>query len=107
MMKFIFAYHGGKQFESKEQGQAHMAKWMAWNEGLGSAVVDPGWPVGPSKTVTADGVVDNGGSNPLSGVTVIQADSMEAALEMAKACPHIDIGGSIEVAEAFQMIPGK
>ena len=105
MSKFIFAYHGGKQFESEEQGKAHMTKWMAWNDGLGDAVVDPGWPVGPSKTVSAHGVDDNGGANPLSGITIIEAKTMAAALDMAKSCPHVDIGGTIEVAEAFQMIP--
>jgi hypothetical protein len=30
---------------------------------------------------------------------------MEAALEMAKACPFLDIGGSLEVSELMQM-PG-
>ena len=28
---------------------------------------------------------------------------MEVALEMAKACPHVDIGGTIEVAQAMDM----
>jgi hypothetical protein len=58
---------------------------------------------GMSKTVSADGIADDGGSNPLSGITIIQADAMEEALEMAKACPHIGIGGTIEVAQVMQM----
>lgn len=103
MPKFIFAYHGGHQFKSKEEGMAHMAKWQAWSAGLGDAVIDPGMPVGPSKTVSADGVSDDGGSNPLSGISIIQADTMEDALEMAKPCPHVEIGGTIEVAQAMDM----
>ena len=103
MHKYIFAFHGGKSFETKEQGAEHMTKWRAWSASLGEAVVDPGMPVGPSKTVSAAGVTDDGGSNPLSGITIVQAESIEAAIEMAKRCPHVDIGGTIEVAQAMQM----
>ena len=103
MPKFILAYHGGPKSMSKEEGAAHMAKWKAWMGSLGDAVIDPGTPVGPSKTVSADGVSDGGGSNPLSGITIVQADTMDAALKMAKASPHLDIGGTIEVAEAMNM----
>jgi len=103
MPKFIFAYHGGHQFESREEGMAHMTKWQAWSASLGDAVIDPGMPVGPSKTVSADGVTDDGGANPLSGITILQAETMEEVLEMAKSCPHVDIGGTIEVAQAMDM----
>jgi hypothetical protein len=103
MQKYILAYHGGKSFETKEQGAEHMENWRAWSAGLKDAVVDPGMPVGPSKTVTASGVIDNGGANPLSGITIIQADSIDAAIAMAQQCPHVHIGGTIEVAQAMQM----
>lgn len=103
MSKYVLAYHGGKRFETREEGQAHMKKWNAWNDGLGKAVINPGMYFGMSKTVSQDGVEDGGGSNPLSGITILEADDMEAALEMAKACPHVDIGGIIEVAEIMQM----
>jgi hypothetical protein len=103
MPKFVFAYHGGPKSMSKEEGAAHMMKWKGWMNGLGDAVVDPGMPFGPSKTVSADGVTDGGGANPLSGITIVQADTLEAALKMAKASPHLNIGGTIEVAEAMSM----
>jgi len=41
----------------------------------------------------------------MSGYTIIEVDSMEVALELAKACPFLDIGGSLEVSELLQM-PG-
>lgn len=103
MQKFLLAYHGGKKFETKEDGMAHMEEWKAWMGGLGDAIVDPGMPVGASKTVSQDGVTDDGGSNPLSGITVVQADTIEQALEMAKACPHVSMGGTIEVAPTIDM----
>ena len=103
MQKFLLAYHGGKQFETKEEGQQHMANWKAWMAGLGDAVVDPGLPVGPSKTVSKDGITNDGGPNPLSGITILQAETEDQALQMAGDCPHVKIGGSIEVAPAMNM----
>jgi len=101
MHNYVFAYHGGKSFETKEQGTQHMTDWIAWSTGLKEALIDPGMPVGQSKTVEASGVTDNGGANPLTGITIVQADSFDAAIEMAKTCPHIDNGGTIEVAQAL------
>jgi hypothetical protein len=39
----------------------------------------------------------------MSGYTIVEADSMGAALEMAKTCPFLDIGGSLEVSELIKM----
>ena len=103
MTKFIFAYHGNPDINSPEEGQAHMKKWMEWMDGLGDAVVDRGVPVGKSKTVSSAGVTDDGGSNPLSGITIVQADTIEEAVKMAEISPHVTAGGSIEVAPAMDM----
>jgi hypothetical protein len=103
MSDFVFAYHGGKTPESPEEGAEQMAKWNAWVGGLGDAVVNPGTPLGKPKTVSSGGVSDGGGSNPLLGFSIVKADGMDAALEMAKACPTLEIGGTIEVAEVMEM----
>ncbi len=95
---FVFAYHGGKIPESPEKGAKHMAKFEAWVGGLGDAVVNPGHPLGESKTVSSSGVSDDGGSDPLVGFSVVKAASMDAALEMAKGYPHLEIG-TVEVVE--------
>ena len=103
MAEYIIAYHGGKKPESPEEGAKHMAKWKAWVGDLGDAVVNPGTPLGPSKTVSSDGVSDDGGPNPLSGFSIVKADSMDAAIEMAKACPTLDLDGTLEVAQVMKM----
>jgi hypothetical protein len=104
MPKYVYAYHGSPKFETKQAGADHMVAWKKWSAGLGDAVVDPGLPVGPSMTVNSDGsFAEGGGANPISGVTIVQAESMDKALAMAKACPHIAAGGSIEVAEAMEL----
>lgn len=104
MPKFAFVYHGGGMPETPEEGAKVMAAWQAWYGGMGDALVDGGGPVGISRTVSADGVADNGGANPVSGYTVVSAADQDAACEMAKGCPMVQDGsGSVEVAEIIDM----
>lgn len=102
MPNFIFAYHSGKMPETPEDGAKLMASWKAWVGSLGDALVNPGTPLGKSRTVSAGGVSDDGGPNPLSGFSIVKAESIDAALEMAKGCPYLALG-TIEVAEMKQM----
>ena len=81
-----------------------MAEWMAWFEQMGTAVIDGGNPVGPSSTVHPDGsVTADGGSNPLSGYSLIAADDLDTAVALAKNCPILKAQGTIEIAEAIDM----
>ena len=47
------------------------------------------------------------GSNSMSGYSVVEAADMDAALEMAKACPFLETGGCIEVAQVMVMGGGR
>ena len=102
MAKYLFVYHGGSMPETEEAQQQEMAKWGAWFQDLGASVVDGGNPVGPSQTVSSGGV-NGGGENLASGYSLINADSMDDALAKAKGCPIIANGGSVEVAETFEV----
>lgn len=103
MADFIYVYHGGKRPDTPEEGEKVMAAWQAWMGGMGDKLKNPGNPVGMSKTVHGGGVDDNGGANPVSGFTIVSADSFDEAVDMAKGCPIMDDGGSVEVAELFEM----
>lgn len=104
MPSYVFIYHGGKTPESPEEGEKVMAAWNAWFASMGDNVEVPGAPVGQSYTVSVDGVVDNGGANPVSGYSVIKADSVQAACDVAKGCPMVKDGtGNVEVAEVHEM----
>lgn len=104
MPKFMFIFHGGGRPETQEEGERVMAAWQSWMAGIGTDLVDGGNPAGMSKTVTATGVEDNGGANPVSGYTLINAVDMDAAIEIAKSCPIlVGGGGTVEVAEAMEM----
>ncbi len=103
MPKFLLMYHGKPDIQSPEDGAKHMEASKAWSSGMGVAVIDPGLPVGLSKTITPNGVEDHGGSNPASGMTVLQAATMDEAIALAKVCPHLSGTGTIEIAEALDL----
>lgn len=104
MANYIMVYRGGSQPATPEEGAAHKARWGVWLSDLGDAIVNPGTPMMGNKVVTQAGVSDDLGPHPLSGYTIVEADSMEEALEMAKTCPFIEMdGASLEVAQLIQM----
>ena len=103
MAQYIMVYLGGDQPSSPEEGKQHFSKYMNWLSSLGDAVVSPANPLKDTITVHSDGTVTPGGTTSMSGFTIIEADSMEAALSIAKGCPFLDIGGSLEVSKLMQM----
>jgi hypothetical protein len=104
MAKYLFVYHGGKDPETETEYKQVMDAWGNWLAALGAAVVDGGNPVGRSSTVHSDGrVTADGGANPASGYSLIEAKDDADAIAKAKACPVLAAGGSVEVAEAMDM----
>ena len=105
MPNYLLAYHGGKPPTSQSEMDQVIADWGAWFASIGEAnIVDSGNPVGQSFTVSADGVVENGGANPVSGYSIIKAENHDTANEIAARNPMVTTGtGSVEVAEIFPM----
>ena len=106
MPQFAIVYLGGNKPSSPEEGKQHFSKYMEWLSSLGDSAVSPANPLQNTSTVNADGTVTTGGTTTMSGYTIIEADSMEAALSIAKVCPFLEIGGSLEVSELAKM-PAK
>lgn len=104
MAKYLFVYHGGSNPGTEEEIAEVMNAWGQWFGSMGAAVIDGGNPVGLSSTVQSDGSVEgNGGSNPASGYSLIEAADLDDATAKAKACPVLAAGGSVELAEAIDM----
>ena len=104
MAQYIITYLGGDQPSTPEEGKQHFEKYKAWLSSLGEAALSPMNPFKDTSTINPDGTVTTGSSTSMSGYTIIDVDSMEKALEIAKACPFLDIGGSLEVSELVQML---
>lgn len=93
MADFILTFRAPRDTQTGEE-----SAWMQWFGELGGAIVDPGSRVGATSQLGAapsDSVV--------SGFTRIQADSLEAAVLLAKGCPAIAHGGGVEVGELVAM----
>ena len=106
MTNYVIVYLGGNQPSSPEEGKQHFSKYTDWISSLGDSAVSPANPLKNTSTVNSDGTVTAGGTTTMSGYTIIRADSMEAALSIAKACPFLDIGGTLEVSE-LAVMPGQ
>jgi hypothetical protein len=106
MPQYVLTYLGGDQPSSPEEGKQHMAKYMEWLSSLGDKAVSPMNPFKDTRTVNSDGTATAGSTTKMSGFTIIKAESMDVALSVAKSCPFLEIGGSLEVSELMQM-PGK
>ncbi len=104
MGKYLLAYRGGEMAQTDAARAATMAAWGAWFGELGPAIVDPGNPFGPSASVANGGTVSDGAPSALTGYSVLSADSLDAASDLAKGCPVLAAGGTVDVYETFEVM---
>jgi hypothetical protein len=103
MPKFLVTYHGAGA-PSPEQAQEAMAAFMAWASAAGDALVDPGAPLGPAKTVTGESVTDGPADGPANGYSILRAPDLDSAVALVKGHPFVSRGGSLQVSTAT--LPG-
>ena len=99
MSNYLLLYHGGSRSEDPAQQAKDMQAWTDWFAQLGSALVDGGNPASQTHEIKADGSVSplNGGAP--TGYSIIKADSIDAAVSLAKGSPLLQGNGSIQVVE--------
>ena len=104
MPDYIFSYRGSPtaaKSQSPDEARKGKARFDAWVANLGDSAIVPGTPVKNCREVTSQGVAEDSGPICLMGFSIIRAESLVAALEVARACPHLE-WGAIEVAEAME-----
>ena len=99
MGSYLFAYRFGTMPEGDAEREASMAAWGAFIGGLASVTVDRGNPFGAGNTIASSGAVTEGTTSGVNGYTIITADDLASATELAKGCPSLSAGGSVEVHE--------
>jgi hypothetical protein len=107
MAKFLFIYRNSSesyQNMSPEVMQQLHQKWQTWTaEGL-----QKGWMLDAGNGLKTEGRVVNGkkivtdgpfveSKEIVGGFSMVQADTLDAASELAKGCPIFLRGGSVEV----------
>ncbi len=102
--KYLLVYHGGSMPQDEAAVAQVMAAWEAWFTSIGGAVADPGEPTSVARTIRSDGSVSGVAPASVSGYTVLTADSLDAAVALAKGCPVLAGGASIEVCETLDVM---
>lgn len=106
MAKFLFIYRTAPdEFAgmTPEQMQQHNQKWLEWiTEALKQGwMLEPGDALAPEGRVVRTKVVTDGpfveSKEIVGGYSIVQAESVEAAAKLARGCPGLLIGGSVEV----------
>ena len=102
MANFVLLYTGGSAGTSPAEREKVMQAWGGWFGKLGDKIVDAGNPFSDhAKNISNSGAVHHGavGSPPATGYSILKADSLNAAAELAKGCPVLQSGGKITVYE--------
>lgn len=100
MGKYVYIYYAGK--DSSEAGDNKA--WGAWFGKLGSKLVDPGNPFNEGGQAVYSGGVMQVQSPAATGYSIVNADSMDEATEMAKDCPlMLAKDGAVGIYEALPM----
>ncbi|MBS0261642.1 MAG: transcription initiation protein [Planctomycetes bacterium] len=106
MAKFMFIYRDPSEMENQltpEEMQQVLEKWTSW---IGAAM-QAGWMINPGDALTPAGrvlkpdLVTDGpfveSKEIVGGFSIVEAPSLEAATELARGCPGLSAGGSVEV----------
>lgn len=104
MPTYLVTYHGGPGMPSDPAAaQQMLAAFQAWIAEVGSAMRDPGAPLGTAQTVAGDTVVDGQAEAAIGGYTLLDAGSLGEAVGLVRSHPFLTRGGSLQVSEAVSV----
>ncbi|MRG47158.1 transcription initiation protein [Chitinophaga sp. SYP-B3965] len=112
MKDFLFVFRANTEMPkpSPEQMQDTMKLWMDWISGIAAQnkLVDRGNRLESAGKVLRPGNVITDGpyteiKETLAGYSIVKADSLEEATELAKGCPGLLFGGNVEIREIGKM----
>jgi hypothetical protein len=113
MKDFMFVFRNdpaAMASRSPEEMQSSMQKWMDWIGGIAAQgkLVDRGNRLNPAgKVIKPQQVVTDGPyietKESVGGYTMVRAESLDEAAQMAEGCPILFMGGTVEVREIDRM----
>lgn len=113
MKEFLLVYRADYNYmpnRTPEEMQAMTKRWMDWIGGIAAQnkLVNRGNRLEPSgKVIKNDSTITNGPyaeiKESIGGYSIVKAESYDAAIELAKGCPILTVGGNVEVREISVM----
>ncbi len=106
MARYMLIYRGEATDMSDmtpEQGAEVIAKWGAWMEEMGPALVDVGSPFGPGTCVVDDGSIDVPAAS--TGYSIVAADDMVGAQTLTDGHPYLSEGKGDFAIDIFELMP--
>ncbi|MEO8584473.1 MAG: YciI family protein [Flavitalea sp.] len=114
MIEFLFLFRrenvAHEPQASPQQMQANMKDWQDWlgNIAAQDKLVSAGQKLSPTgKIVGSNKMITDGPyvevKEAVGGYSLIKASSIEEASEIAKGCPILKVGGSVEVRSIVPM----
>ncbi len=109
MKDFLLVFRNEPNTQAKpsaEEMQASLKLWMDWIGGIaaqnkltdrGNRLMGTGKVVGPGKVVTDGPYTEI--KEFIAGYTIVKCATYEEAVEIAKVCPIVGMGGNVEVRE--------
>ncbi|HSB65812.1 MAG TPA: hypothetical protein VLD65_04490 [Anaerolineales bacterium] len=103
MSNYVLLYNGGGMPANDSERKKILDEWTAWYKKLDKAVIDQGNPFTPkAKSIWGDGKIHDSPDCPsVTGYTIIQAISLDAAIQLAKNCPALKYGAKISIYETM------
>lgn len=99
MTNYVLAFRGQPD---RSPAEGEDAAWGAWFGSVGSAMVDSGHRVVHARTLQPEGQ-GTPDAPVLTGYVVIAAEDLDAATNLASACPGLKSGISVEIAETVNV----
>lgn len=106
MAKFLFLYRGPAtpmEDFTPEQGAAQLEAWGEWMGRVGSALVDPGYPLGARTAVADDGSTAE--PSDQNGYSIVEAQDLDSARAHADKHPFLAEGKGRFAIEIFELLP--
>ena len=92
MASFVFSYRVPHDY--KPGSPETVAAWTDFFGGLGTGLADTGHAVVQSAVLG-----DISAGTRLGGYSIVTADDLDAALQLAKGCPALQMGAGVEVGQ--------
>ncbi len=107
MRRYIVLYQAPLQVAERfaqatpEEAMKGVQHWIDWAQKIGSALIDPGKPLGNAISVTKAGITQT--ESKIIGMSILQANSMGEIQEMVKDHHHLHWADECEIVVLEEM----